>query len=413
MARHRRRAAARRGRSLVALTWRAAPLLLVLTTVSLLSPAVVGQVATGGDHDRATDASVLQTLAVALVTGVLLALLLHLRRGGPHQELVARRTSRIVAAAWPVLLGSAMVTVAVAAGAAPLSDPEWVAVVAAQLMALVLAGSCGLLLWRRGCVSAAATVLLCGAVVAVLLRVVLSRRTPPRFLDGTDTPADVLIGYDLPEPVGAASLLLDWRFNLVFGTAALVLAAGYLLAVWRLARQDNAWPAARTAAWLAGCAVLLLATSSGVGRYGAGVFSVHMVGHMALSMLAPALLALGGPVTLALRALPPAGRGRPPGPREWIAGVATSGVARRLTHPLPLLALWVGSFYALYLTGLFDAAIEVHWGHQLMNLHFVLVGYLFLWPLVGVDPAPSRLPHLGRLAVLLASMPFHTFSRSR
>jgi len=84
-------------------------------------------------------------------------------------------------------------------------------------------------------------------------------------------------------------------------------------------------------------------------------------------------------------------------------------VARRMTHPLPVLALWVGSFYALYLTGLFDAAVEVHWGHQLMNLHFVLVGYLFLWPLVGADPAPTRTPHLGRLAVLLASMPFHAF----
>jgi cytochrome c oxidase assembly factor CtaG len=282
-------------------------------------------------------------------------------------------------------------------------------VVAAQLTTLAIAGGCGLLLWRGGRAPAAAAVLLAGAVVALLLRIVLSRRTPPRFLNGTDTPTDVLIGYDLPEPVSTASLLLDWRFNLIFGTGALLLAAGYLLAVRRLARRGDAWPVDRTAAWLAGCAVLLLATSSGVGRYAAGVFSVHMVAHMALTMLAPALLTLGGPVTLVLRALPPAGRGRPCGPREWIADAVSSSLVRSLTHPLPLLTLWVGSFYALYLTGLFDAAIEVHWGHQLMNLHFVLVGYLFLWPLAGADPAPARLPHLARLAVLLASMPFHAF----
>jgi cytochrome c oxidase assembly factor CtaG len=63
----------------------------------------------------------------------------------------------------------------------------------------------------------------------------------------------------------------------------------------------------------------------------------------------------------------------------------------------------------LYLTGLFDVALRYHWAHQLMNLHFLLVGYLFFWPLIGSDPAPVRLPHLGRLAVLLAAMPFHAF----
>ena len=48
-------------------------------------------------------------------------------------------------------------------------------------------------------------------------------------------------------------------------------------------------------------------------------------------------------------------------------------------------------------------ALRFHWTHQLMNLHFVLVGYLFFWPLIGVDAAPHRLPHLGRLAVMLAT----------
>jgi putative copper resistance protein D len=72
----------------------------------------------------------------------------------------------------------------------------------------------------------------------------------------------------------------------------------------------------RTVAWLSGCTVILVATSSGVGRYSMAMFSVHMGVHMLLSMLAPILLVLGGPVTLALRALPAAGVGNPPGPRE-------------------------------------------------------------------------------------------------
>ena len=69
------------------------------------------------------------------------------------------------------------------------------------------------------------------------------------------------------------------------------------------------------------------ATSSGLGRYGPAMFSVHMIAHMMLSMMIPVLLVLGGPVTLALRALPPAGRGNPPGPREWIQAAIHSAPA--------------------------------------------------------------------------------------
>jgi cytochrome c oxidase assembly factor CtaG len=44
-----------------------------------------------------------------------------------------------------------------------------------------------------------------------------------------------------------------------------------------------------------------------------------------------------------------------------------------------------------------------------MNLHFLLSGLLFFWPLIGVDPAPRRLPPAARLGVLFASVPFHAF----
>jgi hypothetical protein len=68
-------------------------------------------------------------------------------------------------------------------------------------------------------------------------------------------------------------------------------------------------------------------------------------GRVALNMLVPVLLAIGGAVTLALRALPPAGRDAPPGPREWLAGLVASRLARAMTHPLLALVLFVGSFY--------------------------------------------------------------------
>jgi cytochrome c oxidase assembly factor CtaG len=139
------------------------------------------------------------------------------------------------------------------------------------------------------------------------------------------------------------------------------------------------------------------------------MFSVHMETHMMLSMLAPVLLVLGGPVTLALRALPAAGKDAPPGPREWLVAAVHSPVTRALTHPVVALVLFVGSFYVLYLSGLFDAALEQHWAHMAMNLHFLLVGYLFYWSVIGVDPTPRRLPHLAKLGMVFASLPFHAF----
>jgi putative copper resistance protein D len=130
---------------------------------------------------------------------------------------------------------------------------------------------------------------------------------------------------------------------------------------------------------------------------------------MILSMLVPILMVLGAPVTLALRALPVAGRTRPPGPREWLLAALHSPVARWLTHPLVTLPLFVGSYYALYFSGLFAAALPEHAAHVFMNLHFLVTGLLFFWPLIGLDPAPRRLPPAARLGVLFASVPFHAF----
>ena len=44
-----------------------------------------------------------------------------------------------------------------------------------------------------------------------------------------------------------------------------------------------------------------------------------------------------------------------------------------------------------------------------MNLHFLLVGYLYYWVIIGVDPAPRQLPPMLKLAMLIGALPFHAF----
>src|SRR6202012_5899754 len=165
----------------------------------------------------------------------------------------------------------------------------------------------------------------------------------------------------------------------------------------------------RILAWLLGCLALLFVTSSGVGRYMPAMFSMHMAAHMGLSMLVPILLVLGAPVSLALRALPAAGRGAPPGPREWLLAALHSPASRVLTNPIEAPVRLVAGFYGLYFGSIFDDAVGSHAGHLAMNMHFLVSGYLFYWVVIGVDPTPRPIPPLAKVGVVFASLPLHAF----
>jgi cytochrome c oxidase assembly factor CtaG/putative copper export protein len=398
----------------------------VVFGVSLLGPvplALTGHSAAGGSHDVATDSLLLHLLAVCLWVGGLVAVLALAVARGPGRSAALTtavpRYSRMALYCWLTVGATGVVNALVRVTAGDLFTSRYGMLVVAKAVALGLLGMLGLL-HRRHTVGPAAAgnaraLARLGAVEVLImlgtvgLAVALGRSAPPATSAAPLSRTEILIGYDLTAPPTALRLLFDWRFNLVFGTAAAVLAVVYLAAVRRLRRRGDRWPAGRTIGWLCGCGALLVATSSGIGRYGPAMFSVHMGQHMLLSMLVPILLVLGAPVTLALRALPPAGRSRPPGPREWLLAAVHSPPARLLTHPLVSLPLFVGSYYVLYFSGLFAAALPEHGAHLLMNAHFMATGLLFFWPLIGIDPAPRRLPPPARLGILFASVPFHAF----
>jgi putative copper resistance protein D len=121
------------------------------------------------------------------------------------------------------------------------------------------------------------------------------------------------------------------------------------------------------------------------------------------------MLVLGAPVTLALRALRAAGRGEPPGPREWLLAGLHSRVSRFLTNPIVATVVFVAGFYGLYLGGIFDAAVSNHAAHMLMYVHFLLSGYLFYWVVIGIDPTPRPIPQLAKVGMVFASLPLHAF----
>jgi putative copper resistance protein D len=410
--------------SLSVLRWSWAPVLMAASVMTLIPLGLTGHSSAGGSHDLATNGLLIHLVAASLWAGGLLALLAHALRGGDHLGLAARRFSMIALWCWVAMAVSGLVNALVRVQPSDLFSTDYGRLVIAKFVALCVLGGLG---WRQRRVSVAALqadpsparargallrlTLIESAIFGLTfgIAVGLGRTPPPPPPSRLPSIPEAEIGYDFDGPPTVARILFDWRFDLIFGSAALVFAALYVAALVRLARRGDKWPPGRTLSWMLGCLVLLFATSSGVGRYMPAMFSMHMVVHMCLSMLIPILLVLGAPVTLALRALPAAGRDDPPGMRDWLLAALHSRLSRFLTNPVVATVLFVAGFYGLYLSNLFDSTASSHAGHLAMNLHFLLSGYLFYWVVIGVDPTPRPIPPLAKVAVVFASLPLHAF----
>jgi cytochrome c oxidase assembly factor CtaG len=204
-------------------------------------------------------------------------------------------------------------------------------------------------------------------------------------------------------PFDASRLVTGWELAPVPLVATVWAAGLYLLGVRALHRRGDRWPVGRTVAFVGvGLGAFYFATASGLGAYDLTLLSVHMVQHMVLSMLVPLSLALGAPVTLALRTLPQE-------PRRWLLAVLHSRVAKVLSFPPLTFGLYVVTPWALYFSGWYSASLDHVWLHELMHLHLVVVGALFFWPIVGVDPLPGRVGYPFRMLLVVFTLPFHAF----
>lgn len=207
------------------------------------------------------------------------------------------------------------------------------------------------------------------------------------------------------EPPRATTLLLGWTFEPLPTLGIAIAALWWSWAVRRVnaSHQTNPVPVRRSVAFAAGLAALAFALLSGIDRYDTTLFSVHMVQHVLLALVAAPLIALSAPITLLLRVASPATR------RRWILPILHSRVTRVFAFPVVAWVIFAGVMWVSHFSPLFDAALEDPIVHDLEHALFLGAGLLFWWPAVALDPTPWRMPHAGRALYVFLQMPQNTF----
>lgn len=250
--------------------------------------------------------------------------------------------------------------------------------------------------------------------VALLLTVaavgsILSRFTPVVESDYEYDRVREIVGVAMPAEPTWQRLFFEYEADALMLGALVFATALYIRGVVVLARRGDKWPVGRTISFAIGISLLDYSTSGGLGLYALFSFQYHMIAHMILSMIAPIFLVLSAPITLALRTLPIGRTDEERGIRGWLIESLHSRFTAIWTNPLVALAIFDGSLFALYFTPLFGELMSSHFGHLLMNFHFIAAGLLFFHVIVGIDPNPRRVHHLVRIVILLGAISIHAF----
>ena len=401
--------------------WFVSAVTAALAIAAMVPMATQGHSGDLANHNITLTAMVLHTVGAAVWVGGLLTLVIIRPLMRKRMVDVLYRYSTLALVSFIVVTLSGVVRAYVAIGDwSALATPYGILVLAKTAL-LALLGVAGAMYRRRliaqgGADSKGGPFWTLVAVELALMGLAsgiaaaLARSEPPTGLAPTpvQTPARIMTGSDLPPELTPMRWLTQWDIDILWALAIMFGAFFYIAGVVRLRRRGDSWPMYRTVLWFVGLLLLLWVTCGPVNAYGDYLFSVHMLGHMLLTMAIPLCLVAGAPVTLALRTIHKRTDGTRGG-REWILWAVHSPFSRIITHPIVAAAIFVASLWVFYFTDLFRWSLYDHLGHEWMTVHFLISGYLFVLSLIGVDPIPYRFPHAGRLITLIAVAAMHAF----
>ena len=173
----------------------------------------------------------------------------------------------------------------------------------------------------------------------------------------------------------------------------LALAAGIWLyargvrSLWRRAGAGRGISRPQTAYFAAGMTALIVALVSPVDQVGTALFSVHMVQHLLLTLIAAPLLVLGAPMLATLWAIGPERRRGIA--RWWYRARRLRAAWAHLSHPVTAWVLHATALWLWHIPILYEAALRNDAIHALEHASFVGTALLFWW--LVVHPGQHRL----------------------
>ena len=211
----------------------------------------------------------------------------------------------------------------------------------------------------------------------------------------------MLLADAISPAVSLHKLLTGWQTNwlsLLTLAIEVALAAWYVVSVRRLAARGRSWSGGRTACFISGTVLLIIAVQSGLAAYDDQVFWVHVIQHLLLMNFAPILFALSAPMTLALQASSRRTQG-------ILLSILHHPVVEFLTNPVVVVVAAYGTMLVYFLSPFYNFSLEHPLIHDLTHLHFLISGALFWWIVVGRDPSRWRLSYPAKLGFLAAGIP--------
>ena len=245
-----------------------------------------------------------------------------------------------------------------------------------------------------------------GVAVAHYLRAGSGHDMHAMHMGGLDA-ADALsrAGADPFGPLLGSALVTKWQLNAIAVAVLVLMAAWYLTAVALVPVRSPGmrWPLKRTVLFMLGLFVCGYATNGAIAVYDQVLFTAHMAGHLALVMLAPALLIAGRPLRLAMTASTPKRRAR-------LERILKGRIVTVLTAPPIALATYTIVIVGSHLTGLMDTIMQNTWAGEVEHVVYVIAGCQFFLLVVGDEPIRWRLSSPVRWLLLALSMAVDTFT---
>jgi len=201
-------------------------------------------------------------------------------------------------------------------------------------------------------------------------------------LSPTPALAHVAQGFDHPP---------SWTFEPWLVASLAVSLALYGVGALRLARRSGPGQSTllrRNAVFALGWTILALATLSPLHEAGERSFTLHMVEHELLMLVAAPLLVLAHPLGPMLWAFPAPARRALGATGRW---VPLREVWRRLTAPVAATLLQAAALWLWHAPSLFDLALASEGWHIAQHLSFFISALLFWQAMLGYRRTPGGL----------------------